>query len=441
MKFVRKLYDEFYYPWRIKKNYSINPVRVKNELLESQYWDRKKIEQYQEVKLNEILRHAQEKIPFYNNKWAVKQWYSLEDIKNIPSITKADIKEKSELFHDQLNSKLFKHTTSGSTGDPLVVFSDGFSEANRLAQRLRFYQWWNIYPSDKNVLVWGKKDHPEKQPEKFWKKLVHKAFQQQYFINVFNLNNDSISTIFHQLVKFKPVYIRGYKSAIHQMARLLNHAGLDGTVLNLKAVITTSEILFEEERLFIEKVFNVKVVDEFGAAEIGLFSYQCPRGSNHICEELNYLFTNDKNELFVTDLHNKSMPIINYKIGDRIKISNNYCSCGRTSRIIDEIEGRLNCDVRKDNGEEISQYIFYYAVKELDDINMQNSILKYKVLQKDNHFDFYIEPGANFSQDVLIYLKQRMKKDIGATIDIDFHVVDNIPLDKSGKLQFFRRIK
>ena len=45
-------------------------------------------------------------------------------------------------------------------------------------------------------------------------------------------------------------------------------------------------------------------------------------------------------DLVLTHLHNRAMPFIRYKIGDRARISGRSCSCGRSLPLIEEIIGR-----------------------------------------------------------------------------------------------------
>jgi len=440
MNIFRVFYDELYYPLSLGKNYPINPFKVFRKLLKSQYWSIEDIQHYQNNRIDEILKYAKQNIPYYKQIIDDKSQYSIDDLRKIPELTKESLKKYPDKLYRECSEKEYRHVTSGSTGDPLTVIADGVSEAQRLAQRLRFYNWWGIKPSDKNVLIWGETEEVSKKDMGMITKLKKKIFRNSYFINVFHLNKQSIIDYYNDLLRFKPSFIRGYKSAIYQFAQLVDQQGLDISKFKLKAVITTSEILFPEERKYIEDIFKARVADEYGAAEIGLFAYECPNGRQHICEELNYIYTNEQNEIIVTDLHNKTMPIINYKIGDRIQIDDKLCSCGRTSRIIKSIEGRLHSDIKKENGEIISQYLFYYAVKDLDNMGISNSILKYKVIQNEMHFDFYITKGQNFSERATNYLEDRMKRDIGSNLTVDFHFVDEIPLDKSGKLQFFKRI-
>ena len=127
------------------------------------------------------------------------------------------------------------------------------------------------------------------------------------------------------------------------------------------------------------------------------------------------------------------------KVGDKVIISSETCKCGRSSRIIESIEGRTGDQILTENGELLSQYLFYYAVKDLDKIGLENSILQYKVIQNKNNFELFIIKGPNYSDAAIEYIKQRMFEKIGGNINIKIKFTEELPKDKSGKLRFFER--
>jgi phenylacetate-CoA ligase len=356
------------------------------------------------------------------------------------------ILQKSELRYNynkiyKPSLKEFTHSTSGSSGMPLKIISSNTSEANRTAHRYRFYDWWGIKPWDKNILLWGKMSVVESEEQSLKKRIKNLVKRpNELFISVFDLNEHSIYNLYNQCLKHNAIFIRGYTSGVYLFCYLIQKMGLNGKNLKLKVAITTSEILFEDRRLLIEEVLGCKVANEYGAAEIGLFACECPKGKLHINEELNFLQTTKDGNLLVTDLHNSTTPLLNYEIGDKISISNKLCSCGRGLRVIDTIIGRDGDLVRKPNGEFTSQYIFYYASKDISAMGFEDTIAEYKVIQRNNHFIIFIVKGEHFNQEAISVFVDRMKQNIGSEISIDIQYVNEIPKEKSGKIRFFERI-
>lgn len=438
---MNKIIYYFYYLLKvIKYKYPVNPLKIFKFLQESQYWTKDEIKSYQCEKINNLLKKVKNSSIYYQKSLSGINLpiSSLDAFYNdISLITKEIIKKNSAQLKTTHHSSRYKRTTSGSSGDPLSVYISSMAEVYRKAGVMRFKSWWGIKPNDKSVLIWGFKNTNTKKPNFLGN--IKRKLRNRYDINVFNLNKKTIYDFYKDIEEFKPSYIRGYKSAILQFAELLDNNGLIFKNFRFKVAIVTSEVLMESEREYIKNTLNCKVANEYGAVEAGLFAYECPHGSMHINEESVYIYTDKNNNIFVTELYNHSMPLINYKIDDVVNISDRQCSCGRTSRLINKIEGRL-CDyVIKPDGSKISQYIFYYIIKELDDIGFRNSIIKYKIIQQQNCFIFNIIPDKGYKNAVKDYIRKRMYKEIGKTINIKFKIVDNIRREKGGKLRFFVR--
>ena len=322
----------------------------------------------------------------------------------------------------------------------MSIYISGIAETYRIAGVIRFRNWWGINLFDKSVLIWGVRATDKTNNSIL--ATLKKKFRNRYDINVFELNEKEFLKFYNDIESFKPFYIRGYKSGILQFAELLEKLNLRFKSFEFKVAIVTSEVLLDEERRYIERVLNCKVANEYGAAEGGLYAYECDEGSMHIFEEAVYIFTNNNNIAITTELYNDHMPLINYQIGDKLYISNHNCKCGRTLRLIDQIQGRMNDVVICTDGREVSQYIFYYIINELNDIGLENAIKKYKIVQNHNHFEFFIIPGNNYHDtEIKEYILKRMNKEIGKDITVDFNLVKSIPREESGKLRFFIREK
>ncbi len=159
----------------------------------------------------------------------------------------------------------------------------------------------------------------------------------------------------------------------------------------------------------------------------------------HLQEESIFGWTNTNNEWIVTEFHNKLMPMINYQIEDKVFLSEEKCSCGRSLRLIKKIEGRTGDMIKKPDGNLLSQYIIYYMIEELEEIGLKNCIKNFKLIQKNNVFEFYFIKGNNYSEKAIDYIREQMYKRIDPSISIFFNNVNSLDKEKSGKLRFFLR--
>lgn len=424
---------------KFKKNgFPIHPNKLRKLFIENQYWSRERMEKYQLDKLNQLLSVAKNSSDYYADKFN-KIKLPLKSINQFRDVTLQIDKRKIIENFENLKTKYFvnkfKHATSGTTGDPLIVYISGLAEVYRTACRIRFRSWWGIKENDKNVYIARKHPHINNS---FFNKLK-KHLRRRLDIDVFDLNEKTITHYFNEVQKFKPSYIRGYKSGVLEFAELLDKSNLKFENLNLKVVIVTSEVLYENERKFIEYFFNCKVANEYGSVEASIYANECPDGSMHINEETVYIYTNDKNEAIVTELVNDSLPLINYKNDDVIIISEKYCSCGRTSRIIDKVEGRVSGYIVKVDGTKINQVILPIIFMELNESQFKNSVKKFQVIQRYDKFTVRIIPLNNFNDSCKEYIRKRMLEEIGPNIEIKFEMVESIERDKSGKFRIFIR--
>jgi phenylacetate-CoA ligase len=439
---IEKLWNQQFH-----RLYGLPYPPIRQFLQTSQYWLPAEREAYQVLHLNSLIASAVAGSPFYHKRFAGHESHidSLAALHQLPKITKRDILANiSTITMASATDRSFAHTTSGSTGDPLKVTISAKAAAFRCAGHQRLYEWWGLRSYDRSALLWGRKlTVPPPQRDDVLKRLRaavrYATIDRQFFIDVFDLNRDSVSGIYRKLVAYKPRYLRGYKSGVLQLAELLRELNLSGDRLALKLVVVTSEVLLPDERQFMEAVFQCPVANEYGAAEAGLFAVECPQQKLHVYEEAVALLAGESGEVLVSELFNRQTPLINYLNGDAIEVSNEQCRCGRTLRVVDAVKGRFVDTVRTVSGDSLSPYIIYYAVKELDDIDLGQSIQKYKVIQRGNSFEFIVVPDRNYGIGVVEYLTGRLKSKVGQEIEVRFTIVDEIPREKSGKLRFFVR--
>ena len=116
----------------LKGLHSVDPYKISNFLLESQYWDSDKMSRYQLNSLNKLFVTAK-KSPFYAVRYAkVKSGLSFEDLQNLPITNKGEYQLNQEDFVLDSTDKGFAHASSGSTGKPTKVYISTRAEAFHL---------------------------------------------------------------------------------------------------------------------------------------------------------------------------------------------------------------------------------------------------------------------------------------------------------------------
>jgi len=179
----------------LKYIYGAIPLRIRygkvfwqtyNFLQESQWWSRKKLDEYQMQQLEKLLRHAYKNVPYYRRVFderglKPKNIQDFEDLRKLPCLTRGIIQENLPdlVAQNYPRSKLQYGTTGGSTGIPLEFYWErgatdskeqafiimlwnrvGFRTADRcvllrgnVVQSARKGKFWEYDPLNKNLIL------------------------------------------------------------------------------------------------------------------------------------------------------------------------------------------------------------------------------------------------------------------------------------------------
>jgi phenylacetate-CoA ligase len=406
------------------------------------YWRPEKLEDYQNEKLQRVITYAYEHVPYYNRKFkelgidpcSIK---TKRDLNKLPIIRKADIKHNVEdMISDEFTiGNLTMRSTSGSTGEPLIIYLSDREIEYRKAKHLRA----NISCGQKAWHRWVTLTGPQH----FAKTTRLQRLIGLYIpttISVFNSVPTQVTTI----EKLRPNVLDGYSSALVLLARELEKERVRR--INPDFVISGAELIDEYSMQYLQKVFGVPVYDQYSSVEFDRMSWQCPKKTGyHIDADAMVLQFLDKNadevssgetgEVITTSLFNYSMPLIRYAIGDVGTPSDETCDCGRTLPLMKMVEGRKDSLLKLPNGQLLTPRAFTVALHEF---KFYYCIEKFRVVQKKlDVFEFVIKLKAHsineseFEQGLIAHLGTILQvRDL--TFEISF--VDDIPLDKNGKL-------
>jgi len=120
-------------------------VEFLNELEERQWWAPEKIRIERDDKLNKLIKHCYENVPYWRelfNKLKLKpsNIKTKDDLRKLPVLSKDDIRKNLDnMFAENFPKKRFieKHS-SGSTGEPLKYYDDKERFNWRLALIVRY---------------------------------------------------------------------------------------------------------------------------------------------------------------------------------------------------------------------------------------------------------------------------------------------------------------
>jgi phenylacetate-CoA ligase len=402
----------------------------------TQWYSKKEMEEFQLMKLRELIQHCYENVPYYTELMQMNNIHpndikSIYDINVFPIITKEIIKENFQAFIPN-NIKRIKNVkygqTGGTTGSILFKRTDTATRSSTWAVYRRFYDWMGIKESDKNILIKGGHVAKHNMFNQI-KACVINILKNSIRYDAYNSTQKNVEELIPVLSTGRIRLIRGYSQNLYELAKEFEKRKL---VFNVKAIMTTAEPLMQTHRKLFAKVFNAETYDQYGCGEIGGIAFECEKHEGlHVSEERVLIEVNQNNELIITDLDNFAMPYIRYWNADEVELSNQNCSCGRQSMLINKVLGRT-CDyIVGVNGEKLHWAYFWHLMFDTE-IALKRNIIKFQVLQTNPNQILYRTVGDMLTEKDQNTIKELMIKKLG-TIEIVFVNEKDIENAPSGK--------
>jgi phenylacetate-CoA ligase len=410
-----------------------------NFLLESQWWNKEQIKDYQEMKLRKLIKHSIQTVPYYNDLFKrlglkVEDIQTHDDLKKLPILTKAIIKKEGiEQFTSSAISKkdMLLFSSSGSTGEPLQFYVTKNSESTLKAAAIRGWYWMGYKLGDKYVKL---SMHP---PSSNIKK-IQNYFNRCLYLSTTQLTEQAFNIIIEKIAQYNPKIIRGYPAPLFFLAEIIEKRE-EIKYPNLLAINTTGSTLHNDVREKIQKIFNVKIYDSY-SCEGGTVFFQCenldhyhPAEEYAISEFIEDNFTkNDPDKArrhISTDLNNFATPFIRYDTQDYLVLAEEKnCKCGRNFLNIAQIKGRDGDILITPSGRYliVNNFVAYFECVP--------SIEQFQVYQ-DRLNLIYIRLVVNklFNEKVEKELFDYWKNYIGYDVELKFEIVDEIKLTPTGK--------
>jgi len=436
---IQNLLISLYGYYLFKKRYTGNYKTYYNQALERSSFSEEELNKYVVNELVSLLCNAKKNTNYYSshlNGKNIDKNKIFEVLKELPVITKSDvINYQDDFISLHINNNALTINTSGTTGAPLNVYTSEDTLQKNYAYFARFLKSAGLSIFDKSCTFAGRVLVPSRQNGgPYWRtnyKMNTKLFSS------YHISNETIPLYIDELEKYSPIYIDSYPSAIGQIASFI----LDNRIehgLELKAIITSSETLTEDNRRNIENAFNCKVYDHYGCAEMAGLITECSKGNYHVNSDYGYLEILDESgnqvdygvegDMVFTGLINDSMPLIRYKIGDTAISSAEKCACGSSFPVLQSIMGRKDDYIIGKDGRKVGR---------LDPIfKGAKGIQECQVVQKShNKIIMFVVKSSNYEQGSMNKVVSELKKRVGDTVVVDVQFVTSIPRTKSGKFR------
>lgn len=307
-------------------------------------------------RLKETAELVYQKVPFYKEAFDKKavdpsSIQSLDDLRKLPFTVKKDLRNNYPfgLFAVPQKEIIRLHASSGTSGKPTVV---GYTRKD--------IDHWAEMVARAIAAAGGRPGE-----------VLHNAYGYGLFTGGLGIHYGSeklgMATVpvsggnterqILLIEDFKPTVITGTPSYVLNIIETMERMGKDPRKTSLKYGIFGAEPWSQEMRLELENRLAIKAVDIYGLSEVvgpGV-SIECHEAQDglHIAEDhfivevinpdtLEPVPNGTEGELVFTSLTKEAVPVIRYRTGDIASITEEPCSCGRTTVRMSRVKGRID---------------------------------------------------------------------------------------------------
>lgn len=351
-----------------------------------------KLEQIRDQRVREIVVYAAGTVPYYQalfRKLQIdpREIRNMEDLEKLPLLEKETVrKDPSQFVSTSSRGKnAVPFITSGTTGKPLQIYHDVRTLLSNIA--------WSERERQVVCRLIGK--------ERGYKELhidyaggtvrkVHEFYSAWTFIpqrpNRLRMSVlEPISRIIETMNSFRPDAILTFGSYLEVLCRTLEWKA--AKVAMPRLFLYVGDGITNDSRKRIEEKFGVPVISRYNSVESFKLGYLCEKRSGfHTHEDLCPIRivpvkTEDgqtnRGEIVISNLMNHGTVLLNYRLGDVATLGDNRCSCGRTSPVLSELEGRLEDVIFLQNGEYVHPRTVWNVFKQ------RKEVLQYQLIQKE----------------------------------------------------------
>ncbi|MFD0556017.1 phenylacetate-CoA ligase [Stackebrandtia endophytica] len=301
------------------------------------------VKELQSRKLRELVGHAHRNVPYFRNTLSEKLVASVQtaaDLQRLPILDRKTVHDlpENELLADGFTPENTRAaTTSGSSGIP-VTFRNSERDLGYL--RATYLQ---------DMLACGLKLFDRIGYFRTASFLRHPL---ERFGVMRNLHIDTSLPLDQQVEAFltaRPTFLFGFPNVIGTIVEELQRRGIEYDQVH--TVVLGGERLTPSARANILSYFGARAHEIYASVEMFTAARTCPSGALHLKsgnvvvevehDDGTVSVEDGEGEVVVTRLNSEAMPLLRYRVGDRVRIRPNDCDCKVAhTPIVEEITGR-----------------------------------------------------------------------------------------------------
>ncbi|MGE0871232.1 MAG: phenylacetate--CoA ligase family protein [Kofleriaceae bacterium] len=422
-------------------------VQLLDELRQTQWWSTAALRELQQRSLVRLIGHAATHTDYYRDllereRLTATDFHDRAALAALPVLdrhtARATLEERTAVKPRWVVQK----SSSGTTGEPVVVRYDAESRHWRDATKWRGYGWAGYRVGMRALHYWGTIPPPA-SPLHRWKIALDRRLKRDYYVDCIPRGDQALQLVVDELRALRPHVIVAYASAAAALARYV----IDRRLRAWPAipVVCGAERLWPHERAAIVEAFG-PAFETYGCRELMMVGAECRHHDGlHVSMEtmiveivvrrvdgsVRAAKPGELGEVAITDLHNLASPMIRYLTGDlAIAREQTPCPCGRGLERIGPIEGRTTDALRDHRGNPVSGLAFSILFAVLEPV-----VRAFQVVQRsDGRVVIKVVPlsGSGSAARTLEEIHQFARRYL-AGLPVAIEQVSEIPLTAAGK--------
>ncbi len=383
-------------------------------------------------------------IPYYEDLVAkgispasISTW---EDFRRIPVLTRHALQSRPDDFIRRSRQPDSFMKTAGSTGTPLRLGLDQ-SERDRM-RVIKLSEWmrFDYNPSSRLFLIWGHSHLLGTGLRGKWNHLKRKTADQflgYKRVDAYRLDPKACSEHAAKLIRFCPLGLIGYASALDLFARNTLDRRKQFRELGMRFILATSEPPPKPDTFaLIEDHFNCPVVQEYGGAEFGQVAFHAGNGQFNVYSDLNYLECESAEAdepgafpVLVTSLYDRYLPLFRYRVGDAVR-SPKTLSNGHVSEF-ESVAGRINDTLAMADGSSIHSVAIFHC------IHQESSVHNIQMHLNDERIEIRLLTTTPETAELETRIRQRLSQVHPALRAAEIVFVNDLETNRAGKRRWF----
>ncbi len=403
-------------------------------------------ELYQDVDLAAPIRPLE--LPVTNRRMLMD---CFDDVLTDRSLRRDDLEDHlNKLRRDEFyrgNYRIVR--SSGTTGTPQMFVFNRYEWATKVAQFFRMKKMTRqspLWPRRTRICQIGN-DHPSQSSARI-RQSTNLGFAKQVVISA----SRSLESIRNEVERFQPDVLGGYATIIHRLAGEQLRGSL---CITPQRVYTGSEVCTEKMSKQIVAAWNTTPFDIYASTEVA-FGVDCPHHRGvHLLEDQCIVEVVDKHrrpvpdgvmghKILVTNLYNRTQPLIRYEMEDMLSVSSPRCACGSPFRSVSSIGGRT-VDLLELPGD--GGFVSVHPWTLISSLCDREEIRQFQIVQRGDELHVYVVPQK--SEQDFGSLKNQLAGNLFDQLDtmgvanatIEVHIVERLEQvrDSGGKFKLVRR--